>query len=159
MTNHPNTPSAGGPSSGGYRDEREAALAQVSSLQQRNAALESEVQHLRAHNEALRRENAALGGTNGAAAPRRATALVLGIVSVFVLMLVGAGAFFALARAAPDSTPPYNPAPVSIVPSAMPSAMPEPPSIAPQPPSLPQTTPPTVPPSTAVQHNLPLAGT
>jgi hypothetical protein len=153
MANHPNTPSAGGPSSGGYRDEREAALAQVSSLQQRNAALEAEAQHLRAHNEALRRENAALGGTNGAAQPQRSAALVLGIVAVFVVMMVGAGAFFTLSRAAPDSTPPSPP--VSIVPSAMPSTMPEPPSL----PQQPQTTPPSLPPSTIVLPNLPATGT
>jgi hypothetical protein len=91
-------PSSSG--NGGYRDEREAALAQVESLRQRVAALEPECQRLREENDVLRREVARLGGVVG---PRRsgvATPIIVVLAAVVAMMFVGGAlAFLSRARA------------------------------------------------------------
>jgi hypothetical protein len=117
-------PSSSG--NGGYRDEREAALAQVESLRQRVAALEPECQRLREENDVLRREVARLGGVVG---PRRsgvATPIIVVLAAVVAMMFVGGALAFFLVRApetTPSSTVPVPvsaPMPSTIVPSTTP---------------------------------------
>jgi hypothetical protein len=130
---------------GGYRDEREAALAQVESLRQRVAALEPECQRLRAENETLRREVARLGGSVGPRPSGVATPIVVVLVALVAMMFVGGAAAFFLVRA-PETTPSSAPVPVS---APMPSVI--------EPSTTPPSSPPTLPtlPSSYVPHAIP----
>ncbi len=103
------------PPSGGYRDERDAALAQTESLRQQVSSLESELQRLRAENEMFRRE---LGRYTGQPyAQRRSSAGAIIAFAVLAFMFLGGVAGFVLLR---SSAP--QPVPVSVVEPAMPSS-------------------------------------
>lgn len=111
--------------SGGYRDEREAALAQVQSLQQKLAELEPEVHRLRAENQQLRAELSRYAGFAPSAAPSRTSPIALVLVAVLAMLFVAGGAGFFLFTASSRSEPPSTP-------SSVPVSAPEPvPSIAP----------------------------
>lgn len=110
--------------SGGYRDEREAALAQVQALQQQLAQLEPEVQRLRVENQQLRTELARYAGFAPTAAPSRVHPIVLALVALFAMLIVagGAGFFLFAARSTPSSAPSAVPVSVSeSVPSVPPT--------------------------------------
>lgn len=118
----------------GYRDEREAALAQVESLRERIAALEPECARLRQENEALRRELAKYAGFTPRPASSAGTIVVAIVVAVFALLFVaGAAAFFMVRTTSERVMPSSMPAPVSEVPVVEP-VVPQPvpvPSVAP----------------------------
>ncbi len=98
----------------GYRDEREAALAQVESLRQQVAALEPECQRLRAENAQLRAELSRLGGF--VPTPTRTNSVLVAIIAgIVALMFVGGAASFLLMRTT-STAPSYAPVPVSVAP-------------------------------------------
>lgn len=112
----------------GYRDEREAALAQVESLRERLAALEPECARLRQENEALRRELAKYSGFTPRPASSAGTIIVAIVVAVCALLFVaGAAAFFMVRTASERIVPSSSSVPVqaSEVPTVEP-AVPEP---------------------------------
>jgi hypothetical protein len=114
---------------GGYRDEREAALAQAHALQQQLAALEPEVVRLRQENQHLRAELARYAGFPQAPAASRSRPVAIALVAA-VAALVVAGAAGAMFLTAGGREP------ASAYPSGMPSPQPVPssaPSVAPMP--------------------------
>ena len=119
--------------SGGYRDEREAALAQVQSLQQKLNELEPEVQRLRFENQQLRAELSRYAGFSPSPAPSRSSPIILAIVAVLAMLLVAGGAGFFLLSAPSRSTPPAMPSAVPVSAPSMPSVAPVPTSVAPMP--------------------------
>lgn len=120
--------------SGGYRDEREAALAQVQSLQQKLNELEPEVQRLRAENQQLRAELSRFAGFSPSPAPSRTSPILLALVAVLAMVFVAGGAGFFLFTASSRSTPPAVPSAVPVSVPSMPSVSPVvPTSVAPMP--------------------------
>jgi uncharacterized small protein (DUF1192 family) len=98
----------------GYRDEREAALAQVESLRERIAALEPECARLRQENEALRRELAKYAGFTTRPTSSAGTIVVAIVVAVFALLFVaGAASFFIVRKTRECVMPSSVPVPVS----------------------------------------------
>lgn len=107
--------------SGGYRDERDAALAQIESLRQQVAALEPEVQRLRAENDALRRELTRYSG-QPYAPTRSASPAIIIAVAVMAMMFLGGVVSFLLVRS--ESTPPSQAVPVSMPVEVTPPSVP-----------------------------------
>lgn len=100
----------------GYRDEREAALAQAESLRQRVAVLEPECERLRQENDQLRRELSKYTGF--APRPSSSAGAIIAVIAVAVfavLFVAGAAAFFMVRS--------------SSVEAPVPSSMPAPPSM------------------------------
>lgn len=113
--------------SGGYRDERDAALAQIESLRQQVAALEPEVQRLRAENETLRRELTRYSGQPYAPTRSTSPAVVIAIAVAAMMFLGGVVSFLAVRSEAPSSPQPVSvpvSAPVEVTPSSAPPIVP-----------------------------------
>ena len=124
-----NNPSQGEGPSNAYRSDREAALAHVDVLTQRNAALDAEVLSLRAEVTRLQAENDRLRPyAPSAPTPARSGRVVAVLAGLMFLLMTAVGFFMALRRSSePPSTQPYA------VPSSVraPSAVPVPTSAAP----------------------------
>jgi hypothetical protein len=104
---HSNAPSP----QGGYRDDRDAALAQAASLRERNDSLEAENRALRTENDLLRRENIALGGSAATPSARSRT-VVVALAAFAILFMAGVG-FWLVAAPRPSAQVPV------VVPTSM----------------------------------------
>ena len=123
-----------------YRDERDAAHAQNTALQQENASLTQSVGALTNENTSLRAENDDLRGRLGMPTSRKRRPMVFAAIGAVVLALLAAGVFLNIGTSRPP--------PSTMTPSVAPSSVATPiPPIVPTVPSVP-TPPPMIAPPT-----------